>query len=116
LFGVAVQNAIIMVANLNRWRDLDASLLQAVLKGARERFRPVLMTATVAIFGLLPAALSHNLGSDVQRPLATVIIGGLLTATVLTLLLLPTLYFWIETWAQRRHRERPADHDRSLDE
>ena len=115
LFGVAVQNAIIMVANLNRWRDLDASLLQAVLKGARERFRPVLMTATVAIFGLLPAALSRSLGSDVQRPLATVIIGGLFTATLLTLLLLPTLYFWIETWARRRHHERPPQ-DHSLDE
>jgi cobalt-zinc-cadmium resistance protein CzcA len=86
-----------------------------VLKGARERFRPVLMTATVAIFGLLPAALSHSLGSDVQRPLATVIIGGLLTATALTLLLLPTLYFWVETWARRRLKERPSNTDRSLD-
>ncbi|MDB5975976.1 MAG: CusA/CzcA family heavy metal efflux transporter [Nevskia sp.] len=115
LFGVAIQNAIIMVANLNRWRDLDTSLLQAVLKGARERFRPVLMTAVVAIVGLLPAALSHSLGSDVQRPLATVIIGGLLTATALTLLLLPTLYFWIETWKRRRLKERPPSTDRSLD-
>ena len=116
LFGVAVQNAIIMVANLNRWRALDATLLQAVLKGARERFRPVLITACVAVVGLLPAATSHSLGSDVQRPLATVIIGGLFTATALTLLLLPTLYFWIETWAQRRIKQRPSDHDSSLDE
>ncbi|HZR36894.1 MAG TPA: CusA/CzcA family heavy metal efflux RND transporter [Nevskia sp.] len=116
LFGVAIQNAIIMVASLNRWRGLDATLLQAVLKGARERFRPVLITATVAVVGLLPAAVSHSLGSDVQRPLATVIIGGLLTATALTLLLLPTLYFWVETWAQRRLRLRPPDRDRSLDD
>ncbi|MFI4982624.1 MAG: efflux RND transporter permease subunit, partial [Nevskiales bacterium] len=116
LFGVAVQNGIIMVSNLNRWRELDQTLLQAVMKGARQRFRPVLMTATVATVGLVPAAFTHAIGSDVQRPLATVIIGGLITATALTLILLPALYFMVETWAQRRLREHPPVMDNSLDE
>jgi heavy metal efflux system protein len=115
LFGVAIQNGIIMISNLNHWRDRDATLLQAVLNGARERFRPVLMTATVAILGLLPAAITHSLGSDVQRPLATVIIGGLITATILTLMLLPTLYFWVEGWAMRRAPREQQELDTSLD-
>ncbi|MQY52087.1 efflux RND transporter permease subunit [Rhodocyclus tenuis] len=110
LFGVAVLNAIIMVSNLNRWRqEPGLSLDEAIIKGARERLRPVLMTATVAALGLVPAALATGLGSDVQRPLATVVVGGLVSATVLTLLLLPALYHWIETHAQARARRRPAD-------
>jgi cobalt-zinc-cadmium resistance protein CzcA len=101
LFGVAVQNGVIMIANLNRWRGLrpsvtDADLREAVRRGAGERLRPVLMTAAVATLGLLPAALSHAIGSDVQRPLATVIVGGLVTATVLTLLVLPAVYYAVE--------------------
>lgn len=116
LFGVAIQNGIIMVSNLNRWRELDQTLLQAVMKGARQRFRPVLIAATVATVGLVPAAFTHAVGSDVQRPLATVIIGGMITATALTLILLPALYFLVETWAQRRLRAKPPEEDRSLDE
>ncbi len=97
LFGVAVMNGIIMVSNLNRLHvDEGMPLLQAVIQGARERFRPVLMTATVAALGLLPAALAHGLGSDVQRPLATVVVGGLITATGLTLIWLPALYYLVE--------------------
>ncbi len=108
LFGVAVLNAIIMVANLNRWRNEDGvSLKEAVLAGARERLRPVLMTATVAAVGLTPAALAHGLGSDVQRPLATVVVGGLITATALTLLLLPALYFIVEERLEKRHPCEP---------
>ena len=107
LFGVAVLNAIIMIANLNRWRrETSVSLKDAVLNGARERLRPVLMTATVAAVGLTPAALTHGLGSDVQRPLATVVVGGLVTATALTLLLLPALYFLIEQWNDNADRKR----------
>jgi cobalt-zinc-cadmium resistance protein CzcA len=116
LFGVAIQNGIIMVANLNRWRELDQTLLQAVMKGARQRFRPVLIAATVATVGLIPAALTHAVGSDVQRPLATVIIGGMITATALTLILLPALYFLVEAWAQRRMKAHPPEVDRSLEE
>jgi len=108
LFGVAVLNAIIMIANLNRWRDTSGvSLKEAVVRGAGERMRPVLMTATVAALGLIPAALAHGLGSDVQRPLATVVVGGLITATALTLVLLPALYYLIETRAAKQVREEP---------
>lgn len=115
LFGVAVLNAIIMIANLNRWRHHgDMSLKDAVIQGARERMRPVLMTATVAALGLIPAALARGLGSDVQRPLATVVVGGLVTATVLTLILLPALYYLIEeraATAQRQHPKEAAAYD-----
>jgi len=96
LFGVAVQNGVIMVANLNHQRDAGLELDDAVVVGARQRFRPVLMTATVAALGLLPAALARGVGSDVQRPLATVIVGGLATATLLTLLVLPAIYLLVE--------------------
>jgi cobalt-zinc-cadmium resistance protein CzcA len=102
LFGVAVMNAVIMVANLNRVRELGVSLREAVLTGARERLRPVLMTATVASVGMLPAALATGVGSDVQRSLATVVAGGLVLATLLTLFLIPTFYFVIERRAEKR--------------
>jgi len=103
LFGVAVLNAVVMLANLNRWRDQHPDdLKRAVVEGARERLRPVLTTATVATLGLVPAAFAHGLGSDVQRPLATVVIGGLVTATALTLVLLPALYYMVERRIARR--------------
>ena len=101
LFGVSVQNAIIMVASLNR-RKGAGDLREEVLEAASERFRPVLMTAIVALLGLLPAAVATGLGSDIQRPLATVVVGGLLTATAMTLLLLPVLYFLVERRTQDR--------------
>jgi cobalt-zinc-cadmium resistance protein CzcA len=103
LFGVSVQNAIIMVANFRRFLGTGVSLEQSVIQGATERLRPVLMTATVASIGMLPAALATGVGTDVQRNLATVVVGGLVVSTLLTLLLLPTLYFAIERqFASRR--------------
>ena len=108
LFGVAVQNGVIMVANLNRWRDTTTDLAYAVRMGAIERLRPVLMTATVATLGLLPAALARGVGSDVQRPLATVVVGGLTSATILTLFVLPALYFVLENYVARRRRKTEA--------
>ena len=93
LFGVAVMNGVIMVANLNRVREQGVPLVEAVLAGASERLRPVLMTATVATVGMLPAALATGVGSDVQRSLATVVAGGLVPATLLTLFIVPTFYF-----------------------
>lgn len=106
LFGVAVQNGIIMVANLNRLRETGASLREAILAGASERFRPVLMTATVATIGMMPAALATGVGSDVQRGVATVVIGGLVLATLLTLFVIPCFYYSLERiaerWAERR--------------
>lgn len=105
LFGVAVLNAIIMMSNLNRWVSQSGlPLRDAVIGGALERMRPVLMTATVAALGLVPAAIAHGLGSDVQRPLATVVVGGLMSATILTLVLLPALYYLVETKMAQRAR------------
>jgi len=102
LFGVAVQNGIIMVANLNRMRKSGLELHEAIMKGATERLRPVLMTATVATLGMLPAAIHTGVGSDVQRGIATVVVGGLAIATVLTLFVLPSMYHVIEHWAEER--------------
>jgi cobalt-zinc-cadmium resistance protein CzcA len=102
LFGVSVQNGVIMVASLNRLAERTDDLTAAVLEGATERLRPVLMTATVAALGLVPAALARGIGSDVQRPLATVIVGGLASATLLTLFVLPALYAIIERRIQQR--------------
>jgi cobalt-zinc-cadmium resistance protein CzcA len=102
LFGVAVMNGVIMVANLNRLSEQGGSLFEAVLAGAGERLRPVLMTASVATAGMLPAALASGVGSDVQRSLATVVAGGLIPATLLTLFIIPTLYYAIERRAARR--------------
>lgn len=96
LFGVAIQNGVIMVSNINDRRRQGMDLKMAVLTGAVHRFRPVLMTATVAILGLLPASLATGIGSDVQRPLATVIVYGLLAATTITLFVLPALYYLME--------------------
>jgi cobalt-zinc-cadmium resistance protein CzcA len=105
LFGVAVMNGVIMVANLNRSRALGLPLFEAVLAGAGERLRPVLMTATVATVGMLPAALATGVGSDVQRNLATVVAGGLIPATLLTLFIIPTFYFVMERRAALRAAE-----------
>src|SRR3974377_1620060 len=97
LFGVAVMNGVIMVANLNRVREQGIPRFDAVGAGATERLRPVLMTATVATVGMLPAALATGVGSDVQRNLATVVAGGLIPATLLPLFIIPTVYFPLET-------------------
>ncbi|WP_121964852.1 efflux RND transporter permease subunit [Myroides sp. N17-2] len=96
LFGVAIQNGVIMISHINDLRRKGTALKDAVLTGAEQRFRPVLMTATVAVLGLFPASLATGIGSDVQRPLATVIVYGLLFATVLTLFVLPALYYMVE--------------------
>lgn len=96
LFGVAIQNGVIMISHINDLRKKGHALLEAVLMGAEQRFRPVLMTATVAILGLFPASMATGIGSDVQRPLATVIVYGLLFATILTLFVLPALYYLVE--------------------
>ena len=96
LFGVAVLNGVVLVSYINALRQEGKSVVDAVYQGTVLRLRPVLMTATVAILGLLPLLFSSGAGSEVQRPLAAVVVGGLLTSTALTLLLLPTLYGWFE--------------------
>ena len=96
LFGVAVLNGVVLVSYINALRQEGLSVREAVFRGTELRLRPVLMTATVAILGLLPLLFSSGAGSEVQRPLAAVVVGGLLSSTALTLLLLPTLYGWFE--------------------
>jgi heavy metal efflux system protein len=109
LFGVAVQNGIIMIANFNRVREQGVPLSQAVLQGAVERFRPVLMTATVATVGMLPAALATGVGTDVQRGLATVVVGGLPVATLLTLFIVPPVYLTFERFFGRFAQQGDAE-------
>ena len=97
LFGVAVLNGIVLISEFNRLKKTeDMSIRDIILVGTRVRLRPVLMTAAVASLGFLPMAVSQGAGAEVQRPLATVVIGGLVTATLLTLLVLPVLYLWFE--------------------
>lgn len=102
VFGVAMLNGIVMVTFLNDQRRQGLSIRDAVRRGAELRLRPVLMTATVAILGLVPMLLSTGVGAETQRPLATVVVGGLFTSTALTLLLLPLFYEWSETRAEKR--------------
>lgn len=102
LFGVAVLNGLVMVTYINHLREEGRGLEEAVKEGAETRLRPVLMTALVASLGFIPMAIATSAGAEVQRPLATVVIGGLVTSTLLTLLLLPALYRWFE-------RERSED-------
>jgi cobalt-zinc-cadmium resistance protein CzcA len=95
LFGVSVQTGVIMLEYINQLRARGHSIIDAAVEGAVLRLRPIMMTMLVATFGLVPAALSHDIGSDSQRPFAIVIVGGLMAALLMSLVLLPTLYVWI---------------------
>ena len=97
VFGVAMLNGIVLVSFINELREKGLSVDDAVRKGTEMRLRPVLMTASVAILGLVPMLLSSGVGAETQRPLATAVVGGLFTSTLLTLVLLPVIYQWIET-------------------
>ena len=111
VFGVAMLNGIVLVTFLNDQRKRGLSIRDAVRQGAALRLRPVLMTASVAILGLVPMLLSSGVGAETQRPLATVVIGGLITSTLLTLLLLPLIYEWSESRAEARRRKQEAAED-----
>jgi heavy metal efflux system protein len=109
VFGVAMLNGIVLVSFLDEQRQSGLGVRDAVLRGTALRLRPVLMTASVAILGLVPMLLTQGVGAETQRPLATVVVGGLITSTLLTLVLLPVLYDWMErrradtALAARRH-------------
>ncbi len=105
LSGVAVLNGLVMVSFINALREGGAPLDQAIREGSLTRLRPVLMTALVASLGFVPMALAHGTGAEVQRPLATVVIGGILSSTLLTLIVLPVLY---RTWAPKA-KASPAE-------
>jgi len=96
LFGVAVLNGVVMVSFINHLREEGRSVIDAVNEGAMTRLSAVLIPALVPGLGFIPMALATSAGAEVQRPLATVVIGGLITSTLLTLLILPTLYAWFE--------------------
>ena len=105
LSGVAVLNGLVMIAFIRNLREEGRSLSMAINEGALTRLRPVLMTALVASLGFIPMALATGTGAEVQRPLATVVIGGIISSTILTLLVLPALYYW----AHRRDEELASD-------
>jgi len=102
LSGIAVLNGVVMVTYFNQLREQGRGVLDAVMEGALTRFRPVLMTALVASFGFVPMALAAGAGAEVQRPLATVVIGGIITSTLLTLIILPMLYWWVEKRSEKK--------------
>ncbi|PQV62687.1 cobalt-zinc-cadmium resistance protein CzcA [Abditibacterium utsteinense] len=106
LFGVAVLNGVVLVSFINELRASGKTVFDATLQGSMTRLRPVLMTATVAGIGFIPMALGHGAGAEVQKPLASVVIGGLITSTLLTLFVLPTLYNWFE-------RDAPTGNNRA---
>ncbi len=110
LFGVAVLNGVVMVSYFNQLIAEGKPVNQAVVAGAMLRLRPVLMTATVASLGLIPLLLATGIGSEVQRPLATVVIGGLITSTLLTLVVLPVLYSWFPAGPRQLERLELAEH------
>jgi len=102
VFGVAMLNGIVLISFLNEQREKGLAVRDAVVRGTALRMRPVLMTASVAILGLVPMLLSSGVGAETQRPLATVVVGGLISSTLLTLILLPVLYDWLEERAAHR--------------
>jgi cobalt-zinc-cadmium resistance protein CzcA len=109
LFGVAVMDGVLLITYVRQAREKHGGdAKQAIIEAVSQRLRPVLMTAMLASLGLLPAALSHEIGSDTQRPFAIVIIGGLISSTLLTLLLLPTLYELFDTWFGTGRDQRRA--------
>ncbi len=94
LFGIAVLNGIVLVSYITQMRDEGKQIREAILVGCENRLRPVLMTATITILSLIPLLFARGPGSEIQRPLAVVVVGGLVTSTLLTLLILPALYSW----------------------
>jgi heavy metal efflux system protein len=109
LFGVAVLNGVVLISYISDLREAGASVAQSVMTGCQTRLRPVLMTASIAILSLVPMVFATGPGSEVQRPLAVVVIGGLVTSTCLTLLVLPILYTWVEERGSASRRRAPLD-------
>ena len=112
LFGVSVQTGVIMVEYINQLRARGYSVVDAAVEGATRRLRPIMMTMLVATLGLLPAAMSHAIGSDSQRPFAIVIVGGLIADLIMSIFLLPTFYVW---WARPTDRLPKVEESKSID-
>jgi cobalt-zinc-cadmium resistance protein CzcA len=109
LFGIAVLNGVVMVSRINSLRREGMEMREAVHQGASDRLRPVLITALVASLGFIPMALATSRGAEIERPLATVVIGGLITATILTLYILPLLYPWFSREAISNEENENAE-------
>ncbi len=107
LWGIAVLNGVVLISYIRTLRDQGVSVAESVIRGCEQRFRPVLMTATVAMLGLVPFLFATGPGSEVQRPLAIVVIGGLITSTLLTLVVLPTLYRWFDDQPEKIIPDQP---------
>jgi cobalt-zinc-cadmium resistance protein CzcA len=112
LFGVSVQIGVVMVVYINQLRARGYSVVDAAIEGATRRLRPIMMTMLVATLGLLPAAMSHAIGSDSQRPFAIVIVGGLISDLLLSSFLLPTFYVW---WARPTDRLPKPEESKAID-
>jgi cobalt-zinc-cadmium resistance protein CzcA len=108
LLGVAVQNGVILVAFFRQLRESGADVETAIARGCDLRFRPLLMTALTSFIGHLPMLYATGSGADVQRPLAVVVCGGLITSSLLTLIVLPTIYSLAYTWNSQRRNARQA--------
>ena len=109
LFGVAAMHGVLMVSYIYQLQEDGLELDAAIYKGATLRFRPVLMTALVAILGLIPASMATDVGSDVQRPIATVVVWGLFSSAFLTLFVIPALYKLVEDWTHDRVERGKGD-------
>src|SRR5262249_21288660 len=109
LFGIAVLNGIVLVSYIKQLRESGEQTEDAIINGCLLRLRPVLMTALVALLALIPLSLANGIGSEVQRPLAVVIIGGLLTSTPLTLIILPALFPWFEDQSSKKDSGKFGD-------
>jgi heavy metal efflux system protein len=109
LFGVAVLNGLVLITSMNDLKKEGLSLKERIIKGTKERVRPIFLTASTDILGFLPMAISTSAGAEVQRPLATVVIGGMLTASLLTLIVIPILYSIIETRSEKKEKRRSKE-------
>ena len=107
VFGVSVLNGVVLVSSIRESFADGLALRQAIVRGCEIRFRPIIVSAIVAVIGFLPAALSHGIGAEIQRPLARVVIGGLVSSTALTLLVLPAIYGLLTRWQERREPPTP---------
>ena len=109
VFGVSVLNGVVLVSSIRQAYEHGLPFTEAIVRGCEIRFRPIIVSAIVAVIGFLPAALSPGIGAEIQRPLARVVIGGLISSTALTLLALPAIYALLTRWQEPRDQPPPQE-------